>query len=253
MRSFGVLVVLFVVAGVIVVGAGVGAGVVGGIDRDVVVVVVPLVGEVVLEGGEGLEEDAVGRRAGVDAGVGDVDLVAVLVGVGAVSVVTVFSAAREDEGDASRLSEGVERVEEGDGRALEVLGVGHIVCIPRRVHAVDAAPLVEVALAEVGADGVGVSRGAAARCGLRGDDGRQVNRGRDGRSRRHGRERGDLGFDLGILAVAWLGGQMALHGGRCGHGGVVLDHGGGAVRQGSLSTMRRDVCGDGGRLDGWRG
>ena len=107
--------------------------------------------------------------------------------------------------------------------------------------------------AEVGADGVGVRRGAAARCGLRGDDGRQVNRGRDGRSRRHGRERGDLGFDLGILAVAWLGGQMALHGGRCGHGGVVLDHGGGAARQGSLITMRRDVCGDGGRLDGWRG
>ena len=220
------------------VGAGVGAGVVGGVDRDVVVVVVPLVGEVVLEGREGFEEDAVGRRAGVDAGVGDVDFVAVLVGVGAVSVVTVFSAAREDE---------------GDGRALEVLGVGHIVCIPRRVHAVDAAPLVEVALAEVGADGVGVSRGAAARRGLRGDDGRQVNRGRDGRSRRHGRERGDLGFDLGILAVAWLGGQMALHGGRCGHGGVVLDHGGGAVRHGSLSTMRRDVCGDSGRLDGWRG
>ena len=82
------------------VGAGVGAGVVGGIDRDVVVVVVPLVGEVVLEGGEGLEEDAVGRRAGVDAGVGDVDFVAVLVGVGAVGVVTVLSAAREDEGDA---------------------------------------------------------------------------------------------------------------------------------------------------------
>ena len=151
MRSFGVLVVLFVVAGVVVVGAGVGAGVVGGIDRDVVVVVVPLVGEVVLEGGEGLEEDAVGRRAGVD---GDVDFVAVLVGVGAAGVVAVLSAAREDEGDAGRLGEGVERVEEGDGRALEVLGVGHIVCIPRRVHAVDAAPLVEVALAEVGADGL---------------------------------------------------------------------------------------------------
>ncbi len=220
MRSFGVLVVLFVVAGVVVVGAGVGAGVVGGIDRDVVVVVVPLVGEVVLEGGEGLEEDAVGRRAGVDAGVGDVDFVAVLVGVGAAGVVAVLSAAREDEGDAGRLGEGVERVEEGDGRALEVLGVGHIVCIPRRVHAVDAAPLVEVALAEVGADGIGVGGADARLGGLCREDGRKARGRREGRGRRHRGERGDLGLDLAALAVGGLLGVLR-HGGGGGHGRLV--------------------------------
>lgn len=95
--------VLLVVAGVVVVGAGVGTLVVGGVNRDVVVVVAPLMGEVVLERGEGFGEDAVGRRAGVDARVGDVDLVAVLVRVGAVGMVAVLRAAREDEGDAGRL------------------------------------------------------------------------------------------------------------------------------------------------------
>ena len=167
------------------VGAGVGTLVVGRVDRDVVVVVAPLMGEVVLERGEGFGEDAVGRRAGVDAGVGDVDLVAVLVRVGAMGMVAVLRAAREDEGDAGRLRERVERVEEGDGRALEVLRVGHVVLIPRRVHAVDAAPLVQVTLAEIRADGVGVGRLAGTRCRLRRDDGGQVNRRGDGRSRRH--------------------------------------------------------------------
>ena len=172
--------VLLVVAGVVVVGAGVGTLVVGGVNRDVVVVVAPLMGEVVLERGEGFGQDAVGRRAGVDA-----DLVAVLVRVGAVGMVAVLRAAREDEGDAGRLRERVERVEEGDGRALEVLRIGYVVLIPRCVHAVDAAPFVQVALAEIRADGVGVGRLSGTRCRLRRDDGGQVNRRGDGRSRRH--------------------------------------------------------------------
>ena len=70
-------------------------------------------------------------------------------GIDTAGVVTAFGTAGNDEGNAGLAGFRIQTVQEGDGRALEMSRIGRPVAVPRRIHAFSAAPLAQVALAEI--------------------------------------------------------------------------------------------------------
>ena len=102
------------------------------INRDVEMVEVPFVRDLMLVRREGIHEDGIGAAAFANARIGDVHFVAVRVGIAATRVVAFFCAARDDERDACGLRGRVQRIEECLCRALEVHGISRAVAAPGR-------------------------------------------------------------------------------------------------------------------------
>ena len=73
-------------------------------------------------------------------------------------VITAFGTARDDKRDIGCTCVSIQRVEKGNGRTLQMHGVGHLIVVPGGIHAMDAAPFVEIALAEIAADSIGICR-----------------------------------------------------------------------------------------------
>ena len=129
------------------------------IDSDVIVVLVPFMGDLMLVRRQGVDEDFIGLRALIDTFVGDVDFIAIFMGIDAAGMVTAFSTSSDDKGNAGLTGFGIQPVQESDGRTLEVGRIGRPVAIPRRIHAFSAAPLAQVALAEIAAVCIGIGNG----------------------------------------------------------------------------------------------
>ena len=105
---------------------------------------------------QGVDEDFISLGALIDAVVGDVDFIAIFVGIDAAGMVAAFRTAGDDEGNASLTGFGIQMIQESDGRALEMSRIGRPVAVPRRIHTFRAAPFVQVALAEITAVCVGI-------------------------------------------------------------------------------------------------
>ena len=112
-------------------------------------------------------------------------------------VITAFGTARDDKRDTGCTCVSIQRVEEGNGRTMQMHGVGHLIVVPGGIHAMDAAPFVEIALAEIFAHRISRSKGIISRC-------REDGRHRAGALRAFGRKRGNQRNFAGKLALCGI-------------------------------------------------
>ena len=81
-------------------------------------VLVPFVGNLMLVRRQGVDEDFISLGALIDAVVGDVDFIAIFMGIDAAGMVAAFRTAGDDEGNASLTGFGIQMIQESDLRRL---------------------------------------------------------------------------------------------------------------------------------------
>ena len=133
------------------------------INGDIEMILIPFVCNLMLVRSQGIEKDFICLAALIDAVIGDIDFIAIFMGIKTAGMVAAFGTASDDEGNPGLTGFRIQPIQKGNGRALEMNRIGRAIAVPRRIHAFRAAPLTKIALAKVAAIGVGIGNGRIVR------------------------------------------------------------------------------------------
>lgn len=115
---------------------------------------VPFVDNLMFKRCQGIVQHSVGLIATIDPYIRNIHFISVGMGIGAACMVAPFGTTRNNEMHASFPGLVIQVIQERHGGAFEMNGICSGVHTPRGIHASGAAPLPQIALAEIPAIGV---------------------------------------------------------------------------------------------------